>query len=152
MAPARVSSSVPTRDGTRSARQAAAAASAMSSTRAWAETPSGPGWPAGSRSLSTMAMSCRPSTGTPSALDRTAASAGSACAWLMMPVISVRWACRSRLSACLVSRRPRASVVAARSISTVSVPPGGPSQTRMTRPQSSPRAPTGVKSHPDASS
>ena len=99
-----------------------------------------------------MATSCRPSTGTPSALDRTAASAGSACAWLMMPVISVRWACRSRLSACLVSRRPRASVVAARSISTVSVPPGGPSQTRMTRPQSSPRAPTGVNSHPDASS
>ena len=43
-------------------------------------------------------------------------------------------------------------MVAARSISTVSVPPGGPSQTRMTRPQSSPRAPTGVNSHPDASS
>jgi hypothetical protein len=29
---------------------------------------------------------------------------------------------------------------------------GGPSQTRITRPQSSPRAPTGVNSQPDASS
>ena len=43
MAPARASSSVPTRDGIRSARQAAAAPSATSSTRAWADTPSGPG-------------------------------------------------------------------------------------------------------------
>ena len=97
-------------------------------------------------------MSRRPSTGTPSALDRTAASAGSAQAWLIMPVISVRWACRSRLSSCLVSRRPSASVVAARSMSTVSAPLGGPSQTRITRPQSSPRAPTGVYSQPAASS
>ena len=151
MAPARASSSVPTREGIRSARQAAAAASATSRTRAWADRPSTPG-PEASRSLSTIAISRRPSTGTPSALDRTAASAGSAWAWLMMPVISVRWACRSRLSACLVSRRPSASVVAARSMSTVSVPPGGPSQTRITRPQSSPRAPTGVNSHPAASS
>jgi hypothetical protein len=35
-------------------------------------------------------MSWRPSTGTPSARERTAASAGSARAWLMIPVIRVR--------------------------------------------------------------
>ena len=98
------------------------------------------------------ATSWRPLTGTPSARARASASPGSACALSTIALISVRCACRSRLSCCRVSSRPRASVLAARSISTVSGPVGGPSQARITRPQSSPRAPTVVTSQPVRSS
>ena len=126
-------------------RQASATASATPSTAACAESP-GPA----SGIRTTAATSCRPVTGTPIARARASASAGSASACSMIALISVRCACRSRDSACRVSSRPRASVVAARSTSTVSSGAGGTSQTRNSRPQSSPRAPTVVTSQPGA--
>ncbi len=122
-------------------------ASAASSTCAWADSPD----PL-VRNLITAVSSLRPVTGTPSARARIAASSGWVWACARMAVISVPWACRSRLSCWRASSRPSASVVAVRSTSTVSVPPGGAPQARMTRPQSSPRAPTMVISQPEDSS
>src|SRR6266542_2641689 len=146
-APALASSSDPTIAGTRSARQASATASAAASTRACAERP-GPG----SRSRTTSAISWRPPTGTPSALARTAASPASAPACSRMALISVRCTWRSRVSRCRAISRVSASAAAVRSISAVSSGAGGCPQARITRPQFSPRAPTGVTSQPAAAS
>ena len=110
------------------------------------------GVPITGRNLITAVIRFRPVMGTPSALTRIAASSGWVWACARMALISVACACRSRLSCWRASRRPSASVVAVRSTRTVSVPPGGAPQTRMTRPQSSPRAPTMVISQPEDSS
>src|ERR1039457_6463908 len=146
-AAARPSPIEPTRAGMCSPRQASAMASATSSTWAWADNPD----PL-VRNLITAVIRFRPVMGTPSALTRIAASSGWVWACARMALISVACACRSRLSCWRASRRPSASVVAVRSTRTVSVPPGGAPQTRMTRPQSSPRAPTMVISQPEDSS
>ena len=69
-----------------------------------------------------------------------------------MPVITEPCAWRSTLWACCSSSRPRASVVAARSIRTTSRAVGGPASAMISRPQSSPRAPTTVTSQLDDSS
>ncbi len=143
------SSSAPTRAESRAARAAPAASSVKSRSRAWASSAAGIG---PRRCRSTTPTSRRPSSGTPSAWARSAASE-TVRAWVRMPESRVRWVCRSRDSRSRTTSRLSASADAPRSSSMVcgwASPSGsGPgSWTRTSRPQSWPRAPMTVTSQP----